>query len=181
MDHRQSGHLVRHEVRRSRHSGQTRCLRQDGLARLAMRGPVIGHHVDPFGWRHCPPVGDVTGLATASPATGQRWRIEGCAHSVPGQRGQSVRRKKLRVRRLASRRGMLVGVHLVKRSRCSAGSCHHECRSCVGGSAFSAHPSDSHEAWKAYLIVRAVKACQTVGLARRSSSCAFLLGLPEDP
>ena len=45
------------------------------------------------------------------------WRTEGCAHSVPGQRGQSVRRKKLRARRLASRRGMLVGAHLVKRSR----------------------------------------------------------------
>ncbi|NBT05148.1 MAG: hypothetical protein EBS94_17335, partial [Proteobacteria bacterium] len=66
MDHRQLGHLVRHEVRRSR------CLWQDGqacLARLAMQGPVIGHHVDPFGWRHGPLVGDVTGLATASPAT----------------------------------------------------------------------------------------------------------------
>ena len=73
MDHRQLGHLVRHEVRCSRHSGRSRCLWQDGqacLARLAMQGPVIGHHVDPFGWRHGPLVGDVTGLATASPATG---------------------------------------------------------------------------------------------------------------
>ena len=86
MDHRQLGHLVRHEVRCSR------CLWQDGQARLAMHGPVIGHHVDPFGWRHGPLVGDVTGLATASPATGPGWRALGRARQVGRRRPGRVPR-----------------------------------------------------------------------------------------
>ena len=89
MDHRQLGHLVRHEVRRSR------CLWQVGqacLARLALHGPVIGHHVDPSGWRHGPLVGDVTGLATASPATGPGWRVLGRARQAGRRRPGRVPR-----------------------------------------------------------------------------------------
>ena len=89
MDHWQFGHLMRHEVRRSR------CLWQDGqacLARLAMQGPVIGHYVDPFGWRHGPLVGHVTGLATASPATGPGWRALGRARQVGRRRPGRVAR-----------------------------------------------------------------------------------------
>jgi hypothetical protein len=92
---------VRHEVRRSRHSGQTRCLRQVGLARLAMQGPVIGHHVDPSGWHHGPLVGDVTGLATASPATGPGWRALGRARQAGRRRTGRRRTGRRRTGRLA--------------------------------------------------------------------------------
>ena len=92
MDHWQFGHLMCHEIRRSRHSGQSRCLWQACLARLAMHGPVIGHHVDPFGWRHGPLVGHVTGLATASPATGPGWRALGRARQVGRRRPAWVTR-----------------------------------------------------------------------------------------
>ena len=80
MDQRQFGHLVRHEV------GCSRCLWQVGLAHLAMHGPVTGHLVDPSGWRHGPLVGDVTGLAPASPATGPGWRALGCARQAGRRR-----------------------------------------------------------------------------------------------
>ena len=89
MDHWQSGHLVPHEVRCSR------CLWQDGQAhpaRPAMQGPVIGHHVDLSGWRHDSLVGDVTGVATASPATGPRWRTLGRARQVRRRRPGKVPR-----------------------------------------------------------------------------------------
>jgi len=85
MDHRQSGHLVRHEVRRSRHSGQTWCLWQDGLARLARHEPVIGHHTDPSVWHHGRRVGSVTGLATASTAAAGS-RAHGRARQVGRRR-----------------------------------------------------------------------------------------------
>ena len=55
-------------------------------------GPVIGHHVDPSGWRHGPLVGDVTGLATASPATGPGCRALGRARQVGRRRPGRVPR-----------------------------------------------------------------------------------------
>ena len=52
---------------------------------LPSHDPVNGY-VDPFGWRHGPLVGDVTGLATASPATGPGWRALGRARQVGRRR-----------------------------------------------------------------------------------------------
>jgi len=57
-----------------------------GLNAGASEPLATGHLVDPSGWRHGPLVGDVTGLAPASPATGPGWRALGCARQAGRRR-----------------------------------------------------------------------------------------------